>query len=148
MVNGRGGGGPYLVKGSRGLASSAPQFVMWRQCRWHRTSNPYDHSVTNVQGKYGHAIVSTLVISHIRCADDDVDFVSSRHSIGARLIKVWMITRSLWDALDTTVYNPRQLGGRGLIEPKYYEGGHCESVLRPHRFFNIHPLCQGDGTAI
>ena len=49
---------------------------------------------------------------------------------------------------------PRQLGGGGkgvgeeLIELKYYEGGHCQSVLRSHRFFYIHPLCPGDGTAI
>ena len=43
--------------------------------------------------------------------------------------------------MATTVYNPRQLrGGGGLIEPKYYEGGHCQSVLRSHRFFCIHPL--------
>ena len=68
-------------------------------------------------------MVSTLVISQHRCGDDD-DFVSY-------LTKVWIITRvwfywmfydhfsarsllaklgrtrSLWDALDTTVYNPR-----------------------------------------
>ena len=61
--------------------------------------------------------------------------------------KVWIITRTFWDALDTTVYNPRQLGGR-INDPKCYEGGHCQSVLRPHRFFYIHPLCQGDGTAV
>ena len=36
----------------------------------------------------------------------------------------------------------------GVIEPKYYEGGHCQSVLRPHRFFNIHPICREDGTTI
>ena len=30
-----------------------------------------------------------------------------------------------------------------LIEPKYYEGGHCQSVLRSHRFFYIHPLMSG-----
>ena len=31
---------------------------------------------------------------------------------------------------------PRQLGGGGgLIEPKYYEGGHCQSVSRSHIFF-------------
>ena len=30
-----------------------------------------------------------------------------------------------------------------LIEPKYYEGGHCQCVLRSHRFFYIHPLMSG-----
>ena len=30
-----------------------------------------------------------------------------------------------------------------LIEPKCYEGGHCQSVLRYHRFFYIHPLMSG-----
>ena len=39
-------------------------------------------------------------------------------------------------------------GGGGVIEPKYNEGGHCQSVFRPHRFFYTHPLCPGDGTAI
>ena len=79
----------------------------------------------------------------------DDDFVSTRRLIGAHLIKVWIITRYFWDALDTTVYMPRQLGGGGgVIDPKYQEGGHCQSVLRPHRFFYIHPLCPGDGTAI
>ena len=42
------------------------------------------------------------------------DFVSTRHLIGAHLIKVWILQGiSIWDALDTTVYNPRQLGGGG-----------------------------------
>ena len=34
----------------------------------------------------------------------------------------------------STVYNPRQLGREN--GPKCYEGGHCQSVLRPHRFFS------------
>ena len=47
------------------------------------------------------------------------------------------------------VYTPAAGGGGGeLIEQKYYEDGHCLSVLRPRRFFYIHPLCQRDGTAI
>ena len=71
------------------------------------TSNPCDHYVTNVQSNYDHAMVSTLVISQHRCGDDD-DFVSY-------LIKVWIITKSLCEALDTTVYNPRQLGGGGVF---------------------------------
>ena len=37
-------------------------------------SNPYDHSVTNVQSKYNHAMVSTLVISD-EDDDDSDDFV-------------------------------------------------------------------------
>ena len=60
------------LKCSRGLASYAPKFVMWRCCWWHRTSNPYDHSVTNVQSKYGYAMVFTLVISQIRSGDPAV----------------------------------------------------------------------------
>ena len=85
-------------------------------------------------------MVSTLFLNSDE--DDYDDFVSTRRSIGAHLIKVWIITRYFWDALATTVYNPRQLRGGGgeLIEPKYYEGGHCQSVLRSHRFFYIHPL--------
>ena len=39
-------------------------------------------------------------------------------------------------------------GGGGLLEPKYYECSHCQSVLRSHMFFYIHPLCSGDGTVI
>ena len=89
------------------------------------------------------------MVSTLEDDDDCDDFVSTRRLIGAHLIKVWIIIRYFWDALATTVYNPRQLGrggggggeggGRELIESKYYEGGHCQSVLHSHRFFYIHP---------
>ena len=56
----------YLVKSRRGLGGSAPKLAMGCYCRGRRMSNPYDHSVTNVQSKYDHAMVSTLVISQLR----------------------------------------------------------------------------------
>ena len=39
----------------------------------------------------------------------------------------------------------------GKIEPKYLEGGHCQSVLRPQWVFNValyFTQISGDGSAI
>ena len=55
----------YLVKSRRGLGGSAPNLRWGASVGGAVRQNPYDHSVTNVQSKYDHAMVSTLVISQL-----------------------------------------------------------------------------------
>ena len=59
-------------------------------------------------------------------------FVVRGESPGCRLFG----TASMWEWLRNL---PPTLTGEqyGKMEPKYPEGGHCQSVLRPHGVFNV-----------